>query len=323
MSAPTDNSSAQPGRSWRSIRQDVQPVALSSKGRHRRNLAWLKYTVVCAGTGLAAWSAYAVVHSWEHDREALATAVRSEPVREITLITDGTLTRNWVAATLALPKNASLMGLDLTALRDRLTGHGQVRVAVLTRNFPDLLAVTLQERSPVARIQVQDSDGRPQQLVVARDGVIYAGVNYGKPLLASLPWLDGVKLTRTGDGYAPIAGMDAVANLLTTAQLQAPHLYREWLIVSLAQLAESDEIVVKTQEIPRIVFSRREDFFRQVAQLDYVIDAARVQPDAALMQVNLTLGSQVAVQFDRPADQFFKAHPTITTQPQRKGKRDL
>lgn len=186
-----------------------------------------------------------------------------------------------------------------------------------------MLVVTVQERSPVARIQVQDGAGRPKQLVVASDGVVYEGFNYDKQLLASMPWLDGMKLTRAGDGYAPIAGMDKVSRLLSTAQLQAPHLYREWLIVSLAQLAERNEIVVKSQEIPQIVFNAEEDFFRQLAQLDYVIDAARSQPDAALAQVSLTLGSQVAVQFDRPADQFFKAHPTITTQPQKKGKSDL
>ncbi|MBI3885437.1 MAG: FtsQ-type POTRA domain-containing protein [Opitutae bacterium] len=313
MSESADLSPAQPGRSWRSIRQDVQPVALSRRGRRRRNVAWLKYAALGLGVALAAWGAYAVAQSWSNDRAALATAVRSEPVREISLITDGTLTKKWVADTLALPKNATLMALDLAALRDRLTANGQVRVAVVARSFPDMLVVTLQERSPVARIQVQDG-GRPRQLVVARDGVIYDGFNYDKQLLASMPWLDGVKLTRAGHGYAPIPGMDAVANLLSTAQLNAPHLYREWLIVSLARLEESDEITVRAQDIPQIVFSRREDFFRQIAQLDYVIDAARAQPEAALTQVNLTLGRQVAVQFDLPADQFFKTHPTITTQ---------
>lgn len=323
MSEPSDISEVRPGRSWRSIRQDVQPVALSSLGRRRRNLSWLKYAAIGLGVGAATWGGIAVLDAWENDRTALATAVRSEPVREVSLITNGTLTKKWVIDTLALPKNSSLMALDLNALRGRLTAAGQIKVAVISRSFPDMLVVTVQERSPVARIQVQDGAGRPKQLVVASDGVVYEGFNYDKQLLASMPWLDGMKLTRAGDGYAPIAGMDKVSRLLSTAQLQAPHLYREWLIVSLAQLAERNEIVVKSQEIPQIVFNAEEDFFRQLAQLDYVIDAARSQPDAALAQVSLTLGSQVAVQFDRPADQFFKAHPTITTQPQKKGKSDL
>lgn len=325
MSEFADNSPSRPGRSWRSIRQDVQPLALSSKGRRRRNLAWLKISLLCLGLGATTWGAFAVMDSWENDRAALATPMRSEPVREISLITDGTLTKKWVTERLALPKNASLMTLEIGALRDRLMAAGQVRVAVIARSFPDMLVVTLQERSPIARIQVQDGMGRPRQLMVAKDGSVYDGFNYDKQLLASMPWLDGVKLIRTsgGSGYVPVAGMEAVSRLLSTAQLQAPHLYREWLIVSLANLAERGEILVKSQEIPHIVFNSNEDYFRQLAQLDYVIDAARSQPDAALAQVNLTLGSQVAVQFDRPADQFFKAHPTLTTQPPRKPKRDL
>ena len=62
MSEPADNSTVQPGRSWRSIRQDVQPVALSSKGRRRRNVAWLKYSTLCVGVALAGWGTYAVIH---------------------------------------------------------------------------------------------------------------------------------------------------------------------------------------------------------------------------------------------------------------------
>ena len=321
MSVPTDHPTGRPGSSWRNIRQEVQPLALSRQGRRRRNLAWLKITTLFSFTALAVWGVYAVGNSWAHDRAALASAVRSERVREIALITDGTLTKKWVAEILALPKDATLMALDLPALRNRLTAGGQARVAVLSRNFPDTLVVTLQERTPVARVQLQD--GRVKQLLVAKDGTVYDGFNYGQQMLAGLPWLDGVRLVREGNGYAPVAGMASVSNLLSTAQLQAPHLYREWLVVSLARLEESDEILVKSQDIPQIVFSRKEDFFRQVAQLDYVIDAAHSQPDAVLTQVNLTLGNQVAVQFDRPADQFFKSHPTMTNPTQRKGKRDL
>ena len=312
------------GRSWRSIPQQVNPDALSSKGRRRRVLVWVKYSVLAGFTVAAGWGTYFAAHPRENDRTALSAAVRSGPVREVSLITDGTLGRKWVTDILAVPANTSLMALDLTALRARLLTQGQVRVAVLTRSFPDMLVVTLQERMPVARAQIETGVGKqPRQLLVAKDGVVYEGVNYDQRLLASLPWLDGIKLAGAGGGYAPIAGMDAVADLLSTAQLQAPHLYRGWIIVSLARLAEHDELVVKSQDIPEIIFTRREDFFRQIAQLDYVVDAARSQPEAALTLVNLALGGQVAVQFDRPADHFSQTHPTITIQPQKKGKRDF
>ncbi|MBI2518536.1 MAG: FtsQ-type POTRA domain-containing protein [Opitutae bacterium] len=320
-------SAVRSGRSWREISQEVTPRAMSSRGRRRQHLAWLKVTVVSALLGGMAWLAYVVVHSWETDRATLAAAVKSEPVRELSLITDGTLTKKWIEGVLALPKNATLMALDLKQLRDKLTAYGQVRVAVVSRSFPDMLVLTLQERTPVARMQVQEGLGQPKQLFVAKDGTVYEGFNYDKQMVATLPWLDGVRLTRAGSGYAPVAGMDAVSALLSTAQLQAPNLYRSWLIVSLARLAERDEIVVKAQDIPEIVFTRREDFYKQVAQLDYVVDMATRLPEAGLQQVNLGLGGQVPVKLTKSPDELAKQPPyspnfNLSTT-QRKGQRDL
>ncbi len=314
-----------PGRSWRNIRQEVKPLAMSRQGRRRQQLEWLKVGTLLTLAAAAAWSTYVVVHSWETDRAALATAVHSEPVRDVVLITDGVLTQKWVAGVLALPKSASLMAVDLPALRDRLLLTGQVRVAVLTRSFPDTLVVTLQERTPVARLQASEADGTTRQLLVAKDGVVYDGLNYDKQMLASLPWLDGVRLVRSARGYEPIAGMADVSTLLSTAQLQAPHLYREWLVVSLARLAQSDEIVVKAQDIPEIVFSRKRDFFKQIAQLDYVIDRVRVLPEPTLLSVNLALEGQVPVKLQNTPDELARMPAQgLSIQPtQRKVKRDL
>ena len=230
---------------------------------------------------------------------------------------------------LALPNRASLMALDLTALREKLAAFGQVRLAVLTRSFPDTLVVTLQERTPVARIQASDESGATQQLLVARDGVVYEGVNYqDKKMIGGLPWLAGVRLLRAGPGFEPIAGMADVSALLTAVREEAPQLYDDWQVVSLARLDEADEIVVKAQDIPEIVFSRKRDFRKQIAQLDFVIDdAARVLPEPSLQSVNLTLEGQVPVRFSNTPDELAKAAAgsrnfSIQT-PQRKSKRDL
>jgi hypothetical protein len=318
------NSAPPPGRSWRNIRQEVRP-AMSRQGRRRQLAAWAKAGVLSALIAGTGWGAYEVVHSWVTDRAALATAVHSELVRDVVVITDGVLTRDWVAGVLALPKTASLMALELPGLRDRLLAGGQVRVAVLTRNFPDTLVVTLQERTPVARVLAADRSGTAKQLLVARDGVVYDGLHYDKAMLAGLPWLDGIRLVKTGTGFEPVAGMEDVSALLSTAQLQAPHLYRDWLIVSLAQLAGRDEIIVKSQGVPEIIFSRKRDFFKQVAQLDYVIDAARVLPEPTLQSVNLSLEGQVPVRLQATPDELAAAPaPSFTLQPsQRKTPREL
>lgn len=329
MSEKSDNERSD--RSWRTIRQDVASRAMSKRGRQRQRMAWVKGVVLTALVGLSTWGVYEIVHLWESDRATIATAVHSKPVREVVVLTNGVLNREWVARTLALPLRTTLMALDLTALHRKLMASGQVSVAVLSRNFPDILVVNLQERTPVARIQVADGLLN-RQLLVAKDGVVYEGANYEKSLIASLPWLAGFTLRRASEGgYEPIPGMAQVSDLLTTAQMQAPHLYRDWLFVSLERLEEHRELVVKAQDIPEIVFSAREDFFRQLAQLDYIIDTTKQQlTDPQLQSVNLALGPQVPVKLAVTPDELAKQKPvtppTFNLQPSsssRKAKRDL
>jgi cell division protein FtsQ len=316
------------GRSWREIRQEVTPRAMSRKGRRRQRLEWLKIGLLCVIGGGLAGVTFLIVHTLQNDRSALAAVVRSEPVRDVSVRTDGTLTHQWAQETLALPKGTTLMELDLPALRDRLQAGGQVRTAVVTRRFPDLLVIVLEERTPVARIQVQEAGSAPRQLFVAKDGVVYDGRYYDPQMVASLPWLDGVRLTRAGQGFAPIANMGAVAELLITAQLQAPNLYRDWTVVSLDRLETQDEIVVKSQEVPEIVFSRREGFFQQVARLDYIVDRVRQTPESGPIQsVDLSLGGQVPVRLAATPDDAVRqtAPSRFNLQPttQQKGPRDL
>lgn len=313
------------GRSWRDISQEVKPRAMSKKGRRRQYTSWIKAgTLTLLFCGLAL-GGYHLVHEWETDRAGFAESVKSEPVRDVLVITDGTITKKWVEQTLALPKGATLMALDLTALRNRLAAQGQIRTAVVTRKFPDMLVVTLQERFPVARVQAQDGLGRPKQLFVARDGVVYEGTNYEMKMVGGLPWLDGIRLVRQGSGFAPIAGMDDVSTLLTKAQIEAPHLYRTWLIVSLARLADRDEISVKAQDVAEIIFSRKVDFHTQIAQLDSVLDEVKKHTDVA-PRINVSLGGQVLAKLERSPDELAKQEYSspFTLQPiQRKEQRDF
>lgn len=326
--SPTETPSAPAvGRSWRDIRQEVTPLAMSRKGRSRRRLEWFKVTTLIALLSAGGWGLYTLIHSWETDRAALAKAVHSEPVREIVLIDEGVLTKKWAGEQLALPKNASLMSLDLGKLRDKLLSNGQVRTAAIRRYFPDTLVVTVEEREPVARLMASENEGGARQLLVARDGVVYEGFNYSKDVLASLPWLAGVRLVKGAGGkLEPIAGMTDVASLLATAKNETRSLYDSWLIVSLDRLESRDEIVVKAQDIPEIVFSRKRDFRRQIAQLDYVVDSVRVMPEPTLLSVNLSYEGQVPVKMRNTPDELAKLPAenfSIQPSQQRKSKRDL
>jgi hypothetical protein len=282
-------------RTWQDISQSVNPRAMSKAGRRRRLAATLKLAGVLSVLAAVAWGAIEISNTIGNSPNKLGVAESGPPLQGIVLTTDGVLDHTWAGRTLALPKNASLMSLDLYALRTRLLATGQIKAAVLTRNFPATLVINIQERSPVARVQVQVGDAPPRALLVARDGVVYDGKNYDSALLDTLPWLDGVRLAHAGNGFAPIDGMDVVADLLTTAHNQAEHLYRTFVVISLARLASDGELVVRSKDIPEITFSTRDDFFRQLARLDYVLDLVRLQPDKSLQSVNLASGLQVPV----------------------------
>jgi cell division protein FtsQ len=239
-------------RSWKDIRQGVNQRAMSKEGRRRRILAAAKFVTVCIVVVGAAWAGLEFYLTWETNPARLKDAGPSVPLKQVVFSADGVLDRAWLDQNLALPKNASLMKLDLAALESRLLASGQVQAVVLRRRFTDnALVVTVQERLPIARLMVQVGESSPRPLLVARDGVVYDGVGYEPAALNLLPWLDGVGLRRTPrHGFEPIAGLDRVAALLTAAQGLVPDLCAGWQVISLARLASDQEIIVRSREIP-------------------------------------------------------------------------
>ena len=293
--AVKENNSPPAARSWRDIPQNVKPRAMSREGRRR-----LKLRVFRAGAGalvlaLIAWGAWEVASALRIDPQAAPSLASAAPVRELRLATDGVLDRAWLARTLQLPRGATLMELDLGRLRTRLLASGQARTAAIDRVFPATLAVRVSERSPVARLAAPAGAEGAGPLLVARDGVAFAGEGYAPAMLATLPELEGVKLVRQGEGYAPIAGMGTVADLLARAQLDAASIYRSWQAVSLAKLASDGEIAVRNRDGLTVIFGTQEDFFRQLGKLDLLLDAAAGKPGQAMREINLSIEGQASV----------------------------
>ena len=293
----TSRHTTQSARSWRDIPQQVSPRALSSGGRRRLTWRVVKTVGAVVICGALVWGGFQVAATLREGQKQPAGAMESAPVKDLVLVTDGVLNQAWLSRTLALPKNTSLMALDLFQLRNRVLASGQVRSATLTRSFPATLAVSLAERMPVARLSAQDRDGSVRTMLVARDGVVYEGVGYDPSMITTLPWIAGVKLTRVGGSFQPIAGMEPVAELLAKAKLEAEHLYATWKVVSLAKLEGDNEIEVTTKDETKIRFATTEDFFRQLANLDAILDAAAAHPEKALREINLAVGLQVPVSF--------------------------
>ncbi len=303
-------------RSWRDIPQQVRPRAMSPEGRRRVALAVLRGLAGAATVALAGWLAWQVAALMRPAPGGVLAEGRARPLRPPVLVTNGVLTNAWLGRTLALPSGATLMSLDLFRLRARLLAEGQVSAATVERNPPDGLTVRITERSPVARLMAQVGREEPRPWFVARDGMVFAGTGFDPALVATIPWLDGVRLARRGAGFAPIPGMAAAADLLALAQLEADPLYRTWRVVSLARVESDGLLEVRTRDGLSILFSTTGDYLRQLARLDLLVAAAKADPLHPLREVNLALGSQVPVRFGTAAPALsFPAFPSAPPHP--------
>ncbi len=259
---------------------------------------------VIAGVCWGAWEVAAVLRD---SPDSMPEAAKSDRVRSLVLVTDGVLDKTWLAKTLSIAPDATLMGLDLNQLRQKVLSDPQVSSAAIVRNFPDALTVRISERSPVARLMAQAEGSAPSMLLVSRDGVAFSGTGFDPAMVETLPWVDGIKVTRVGKGLAPIEGMRAVSDLLASAKLEAENLYRTWRVISLARLSTDGEIEVHTRDGMKITFGTKEDYLRQIARLDLLVDASG-DPTRPLREVNLALGAQVPVAYG-------KASPILGPQP--------
>lgn len=281
-------------RSWREIPQPVNPRAMSSGGRWRRTLASLRIAGLVTFVGGLAAGGWLIASALREESPHMPAVAKSVPVRAPELrSTDGVLDNAWLARTLALPPHVSLMELDLEKLRGRLLADAQVVTAAVTRQFPDRLIVHVTERAPVARVRVERA-GIAHDMLVARDGVIFAGSGFDPGRIDVLPWLGGVELTIEQGRFKPIPRMEVVAQLLADAQLAADHIYQTWEVVSLARLESDAEIEVTTKDSSQIVFNANGGFFVQLARLDYLLEQlARLPPTP--VRIDLSLGRDVPV----------------------------
>jgi hypothetical protein len=312
-------------RSWKDIRQEVSTHAMSREGRRRMVLATVKVLALGSVIVGGACLALELYQTWQSNPARLKEPVKAAPLRQVVFSTDGVLDRAWLDQTLALPRTASLMTLDLTALEARLLATGQVQSVVLRRRFGDnSLVVTVQERTPIARLMVQVGNASPRMRLAARDGVTWEGVGYDGAALERLPWLDGFTLRRTErHGFEPIAGMDEVANLLSAAEGLAPELCAGWQVVSLTRLASDQELIVRSRDIPEIIFDTRVGFAHQLAKLAYIVDSIRKHGNPPMARIDFAAGSQVPVELQSSLNLQPARAPAPKPSSQPRSKRDF
>lgn len=279
------------------MRDPLPSRVMAPAGRKRRAFSTLRtvggIAILCA----AAWAGFELYRMWEANPARIKAPAQGGPLKAIAFQTNGVLDHAWAGRALAIPPGTGMMALDLFLLRDRLLDTGQVRAAVLARDFPDTLSVVIEERDPIARIVAGEPGGEPETFLVDRAGIVYRGINYPRTLVASLPYLAGVRLRRAenGGGFAPVEGMETVASLIGTARAYIPALFSRWHSISLARLAPDGVLVVRSADVETLIFGTRDDFFKQVAQLDFIMDESRAQSGIGPIKlVDLSVGRTVS-----------------------------
>lgn len=277
---------------WKDIDQSVKPKAMSSASERRVWMGRVKATLSVVAVVLALGGALYFLPKLEAGPELLTKAGESLPISNIDVVTNGSLDRAYILKVLNVAEDANLLSVDLDDMKERLESIGQVKAAVVSRRFPDALEVTVVEREPMARILAQRSNGERLMLFVDDSGEVFEGDRLDPKIARSLPFLDGVALSKKEEGFSRIENIGPVANLLSEARAIAPHLYSGWRIVSLER---ENRLIAKGKNAKEVVFDQNADFRNQLGKLDYILDYYRSSQVGGIESVDLTLGDQVPV----------------------------
>ncbi len=284
---------ARQSRTWKDIDQDVKAKSMSSTALKRMLLGRCKKAAIFLVLAVALALGARAFLMTEDVSSVLSKAGRSLPIKSIETESDA-LGHEWILDYLDLNgEGLDLLGIDLAEMKQRLESYPQIVSADLARQFPDTLFITIEEREPVAKVFAADIERGRVTLLVDGEGVVYEGFGYDSKRVKALPSLDGIRLKRKDGVFEPIDGMEMVAKLLSEAQSIAPHLYRSWRVVS---LAESPNILVKSRFAREMIFEPSPNSFRrQLAELDYIIDYHKGRSLSRVDKVDLTLQTQVPV----------------------------
>lgn len=295
-------------RSWRTVLQTQSRKVVTPAAKKRRLKRFTKAvaSIFCSALALGI---VAVVMYCLSVKPQIGWRPPSNLIRQILFQTDGTLKRHWLREVVDIPKNRRILDVDIQQIKQRLEQEGQVRSATVERLFPNILKVSVQENVPILKVVVLDENKRRRQLLVAKDGTVYAGQGYSQATLKQLPYLHGVRLKRAAaensKAFAPVAGMEVVAELLEKARARLPEFYTTWRLVSCKDFDGRREFPGAVIEIHSLIAGKvlffPSDFDEQLNRLQYVLEYTEQNRMQNIEYVDLSLNGQAALKYAKTA----------------------
>lgn len=288
--------SAEGEQSWRQLAGPRQSRVDSNLSWKRRKMRWIKIIGVLLVCVLIAGGIR--FQSKKQSARAASIASTKGVIQRIELYTDGVLSEEWLSKTIRLRSGMSMMEVDIHALKEILEANAQIRSAAVERIFPSDLRIEINERKPVMRLMIAGANGSRNLRLVARDGVVYQGIDYSTKALKQLPFLQP---HRHPDGsYFPLRGIESVAQLLDLVRVNQPDLFRTWQVISLEHFSGNLDlpgqvIEVRSKHVPEIIFSATADYGLQLDRLVYLLNYLKERGNPSLERIDLSLRDSAAV----------------------------
>ena len=294
------SSSATGDQTWRALAGPRRKRVNSTQAKKRRINNVLRITgVLVTIIGLSAL-VFLAVGEFRERETAIQISTPSRMIENLIFETDGVLPDCWLGQVIELRQGTMMMEVDLQSMKETIKESPQVKSASIERVFPSSLKISIEEHEPVMMLAVQGADGKREQRIVSREGVIYKGVGYSKATLARLPF---VLPYRHSDGsYQPMQGIQRVATLLERARSKNPEFFATWKVTSLEHYSGEEDlsgqiIEIRSTRVDRILFSATLDFDQQLDRLQLIFNYLAQRGDPSVKRIDLSLRGSAAVQF--------------------------
>jgi cell division septal protein FtsQ len=285
---------------WYELQQDTikksSPVA-----RRRTVLRWLRNIGITAFACLLIGAlGYVVFYSPSQVSSNMGNQ-SEQKVSRVLFTSDGVLNEIWFERTFGALTNKNVMDIDVRNLKDRLELVGQIREASVSRDMPDRLIVEVRECQPVLKARYL-SQGMHKSLLVSREGRIYEGVLYPSKTLKYLPYLAGVKLQMSSEGFKPIEGMEDVSDLIRSLRDQSSDFYRTITAVDLSHYETREKVPgsfirMLSRNYGEVIFGHKQ-ISEQIVRLQQILAYQKENEVRAIRKIDLSFPAQAVVQYD-------------------------
>ena len=274
-------------------------VKLHQEGRGKR---WLRLVAGAVALLAIVWlTGYGLYQAGQWSLARMIFENKRYAIQQIVVQNDGVLDPQLVARFAGAQIGQNLLGFDLDLARRNLLLVPLVRKAEVRRVLPDKLIIKLEERMPVAQLQVAsaakafagvefliDRTGMVLKPLKLADGTVLRPQHKG-----ALPLITGVSLADTQVGrkvaneqiYRALDLIDEFDQSPVASQLEPARV----------DLSHPRRLIVQTQQGAVLTFDA-EEFTQQLRRLNMILQWAR-QQQKNVRTVDLTVSRSVPVTF--------------------------